>query len=164
MTADLSNFTREEKEYLLSLLNEKGDREKYNYIDNFWKDADEAITLPDCLKSLARTNYPKHLEFFKAGADHVERSFIAGNRCGKTLTGLCELYWHASGKYPEWWEGKRFNKPIVAWLCGDRGEIIRDGMQQEFAGRTEFGTGIIPLSDFAREPKSMPGVPGGFGQ
>jgi phage terminase large subunit-like protein len=158
------DLSREQKEQLLALLKEQDNRVKYNYISTLWLDDEEAITLPDCTKSLARTNYPKHLEFFTAGANFTERAFIAGNRCGKTLTGLCELYYHCSGKYPEWWEGKRFNKPVVCWLAGDRGEIIRDGMQPLLLGHTEFGTGIIPLEDFADEPDAMPGVPGGKGQ
>lgn len=164
MSVNLDQYTREEKEYLLSLLTEKDKRIKYNYIDSLWTEEDEAETLPDCRKSLARVNYPKHMEFFEAGNEYTERAFIAGNRCGKTLTGLCELYWHCSGKYPNWWKGKRFEKPVVCWLAGDRGEIIRDGMQPLLVGHTEFGTGIIPLDDFAKEPASMPGVPSGFGQ
>lgn len=161
---NLEGYTREQKEQLLALLEEKDNRARYNYISSLWLDDDQAITLPGCTRSLSRSNYPKHLEFFKAGNDFTERAFIAGNRCGKTLTGLCELYWHCSGDYPSWWEGKRFTKPIVAWLCGDRGEVIRDGMQPLLVGHTEFGTGIIPKDKFEKEPVSMPGVPQGFGQ
>lgn len=158
------DLSREQSEQLLNLLEEQENRLKFNYIKTLWLDESESITLPGCLKSLARTNYPKHLEFFKAGNDYTERAFIAGNRCGKSLAGLCELYYHCSGDYPEWWEGKRFNKPIVAWLAGDRGEVLRDGLQPLLIGHTEFGTGIIPLSKFDGQPDAMPGVPGGKGQ
>lgn len=163
-------LSRNEKEQLLDLLQEKEKRLKYNYISTLFQDEDKAITLPDCDRSIARVNYPKHVEFFNAGAAYTERCFLAGNQTGKTSTGLCELYWHCSGLYPEWWTGKRFKKPITAWLCGDRGEIIRDGMQQDLIGRTEFGTGIIPKDmfhiskDHEKGTSSMPGVPGGIGQ
>jgi phage terminase large subunit-like protein len=153
MIEDL-DLSREQKEQLLELLKEQDNRIKYNHIKTFFQDEGP----------LRRELYPKHMAFFKAGADYTERAFIAGNQTGKTTTGLCELYWHCSGDYPEWWEGKRFNKPIVAWLCGDRGELIRDSMQQDLAGRTEFGTGIIPLDKFAREPASLSGINGGYGQ
>lgn len=161
---DLSGFSREQKEQLFELLKEKDQRIRYNYIDSLWLDDDVAPILPGCLKSIARTNYKKHMDFFAAGEDFTERAFIAGNRCGKTLTGLCELYWHCSGKYPKWWKGKRFNRPVVCWLAGDRSEIIRDGMQPLLVGHTEFGTGIIPKEDFADKPDAMPGCPNGFGQ
>ena len=158
------DLSREDKEYLLSLLEEEDKRKKYNFISTFFVDDEEAITLPGCNRSLARSNYPKHIDFFKSGNDFTERAFIAGNQTGKTTTGLIELYYHCSGEYPDWWEGKRFNRPVVCWLCGDRGEIIRDGMQQDLLGRTEMGTGIIPLDKLAKDPESMPGVPGGKGQ
>ncbi len=90
--------------------------------------------------------------------------FIATSNCGKTLSGLYELYLHCSGEYPYWWEGKRFTKPIVAWLCGDRGEVVRDGIQPLLVGHTEFGTGIVPLDKFAQPPVAMPGIPQGYGQ
>lgn len=162
----IENFdlSREQSEQLLELLEEQDKRVKYNYISTLFPEDEEAITLPDCLKSLARSNYPKHIDFFNAGANYTERAFIAGNRCGKTLTGLCELYWHCSGDYPKWWKGKRFSKPIVAWLCGDRAEVIRDGMQPLLMGHTEIGTGVIPLNKFDRNPDAMPGCPGGKGQ
>lgn len=169
MTEEL-NLSREEKEQLLGLLQEKEDRIKYNFVNTLFLDDDMAPTLPDCDRSISRTNYPKHIDFFAAGSEYIERAFIAGNQTGKTTTGLLELYFHASGKYPHWWTGKKFNRAITAWLCGDRGEIIRDGMQQDLTGRTEFGTGIIPLDQFHRSQEhpngtaSMPGVPGGIGQ
>lgn len=160
---DELDLSRSEKEQLLSLLKEADNRVKFNYISTLWPDDKDAITLPDCLRSLARSNYKKHMEFFKAGVDFTERAFIAGNRCGKTLTGLCELYYHCSGEYPDWWEGKRFNRPVTCWLAGDRGEIIRDGMQPILLGATEHGTGVIPLHKI-KELSSMPGVPNGIGQ
>ncbi|HEY3526673.1 MAG TPA: terminase family protein [Nitrososphaeraceae archaeon] len=163
---ETSDLSREDKEYLCKLLEESSNRKKYNFIDTLFVDEDEAPILPGCLKSITRTNYPKHLEFFKAGATFTERAFIAGNRVGKSLAGLMEMYFHCSGKYPWWWEGKRFYRPIVGWLCGDRGEIIRDGLQKLWVGRTEFGTGIVP-KDMFRDPKPtepMTGIPGGLGQ
>jgi len=60
---------------------------------------------------LRRELYPKHLEFFRAGAAHKERAFIAGNRCGKTVAGGYETTLHLTGLYPDWWEGRRFACP-----------------------------------------------------
>lgn len=94
---------------------------------------------------LRRERYPKQIEFFKAGAVHKERAFIAGNRCGKTLAGAYETTLHLTGLYPDWWEGRRFACPIDAWAAGDTSLTTRDIIQQELLGRFgHFGTGMIP--------------------
>ena len=57
--------------------------------------------------------YPKQLEFHAAGAAHRERLLMAGNQLGKTLAGGFEAAMHATGRYPEWWAGKRFERPTI---------------------------------------------------
>ena len=52
--------------------------------------------------------YPKHMEFFKQGANNTERLFMAANRVGKSVGGAYEATCHLTGLYPHWWEGKRF--------------------------------------------------------
>jgi Terminase large subunit, T4likevirus-type, N-terminal len=66
--------------------------------------------------------YPKQMEFHAAGTTHRERLLMAGNQLGKTLAGGFELAMHATGRYPDWWQGKRFDGPIQAWACGTTGE------------------------------------------
>src|SRR5215471_16392629 len=46
---------------------------------------------------LCRANYPKHLEFFQAGAQARERLFISANRIGKTKAGCFEDALHLTG-------------------------------------------------------------------
>jgi phage terminase large subunit-like protein len=100
--------------------------------------------------------YPKQKEFHNAGGEYRERLFLAGNRCGKTEAGAYEMAMHLTGRYPEWWEGKTFDKPIRAWAAGVTGESTRDVVQAKLFGpperRTEWGTGTIPkecLGDFS---------------
>jgi phage terminase large subunit-like protein len=88
--------------------------------------------------------YPKQREFHTAGATHRERLLMAGNQLGKTLAGGFEIAMHATGRYPEWWRGKRFNRPIVGWACGTTGETTRDTVQRVLLGRDRKGTGAIP--------------------
>lgn len=40
---------------------------------------------------LGRDFYPKHMEFFEAGATYKERLFMAANRVGKTVAGAFEV-------------------------------------------------------------------------
>jgi hypothetical protein len=70
--------------------------------------------------------YPKQLDFHAADATHRERLLMAGNQLGKTLAGGFEAAIHATGRYPDWWKGKRFDKPTAGWACGVTGEVVRD--------------------------------------
>jgi phage terminase large subunit-like protein len=89
--------------------------------------------------------YPKQLEFHAAGAAHRERLLMAGNQLGKTLAGGFEAAIHATGRYPDWWEGRRFDRPTVGWCCGIKGEVVRDTVQKVLVGRPgQIGTGADP--------------------
>ncbi|MDH4482861.1 MAG: terminase family protein [Rhodoferax sp.] len=96
-----------------------------------------------------RELYPKHIEFFEAGARVRERVFMAANRVGKTVSAGCELAYHLTGKYPAWWKGHRFTKPVRAMISGDTHETTRDILQLKLLGATterkeDIGIGLIP--------------------
>ena len=92
-----------------------------------------------------RAEYPKHMAFFKAGAEFNERAFIAANRVGKSVCGGFETTVHATGLYPHWWEGWRMDRPIQAWCAGKTGETTRDIVQVVLFGPPDaFGSGMIP--------------------
>jgi phage terminase large subunit-like protein len=94
---------------------------------------------------LRRALYVKHLEFFKAGALHRERLFLAGNRVGKSDTGCYEDTLHLTGDYPHWWEGRRFACPVEAWIAGETSLTTRDILQKKLLGGWgDFGSGLIP--------------------
>jgi hypothetical protein len=89
--------------------------------------------------------YPKQLEFHTAGASCRERLLMAGNQIGKTLAGGFEAAMHATGRYPNWWQGRRFDRPTIGWACGVFGEVTRDTVQRVLVGRSGVvGTGAIP--------------------
>ena len=89
--------------------------------------------------------YALQQKFHDAGATHRERLMCAGNQLGKTLAGGMEAAMHATGRYPDWFKGKRFNKPTVGWCCGVSGEVVRDTVQRILLGRSgAIGTGTIP--------------------
>ena len=98
-----------------------------------------------------RELYKKHLEFFKSGATYRERAFIAANRVGKTQAGAYEMTLHLTGNYPDWWEGRRFDHPVVAWASGDSSKATREIIQLALYGRFhEPGSGMIPRDKIAR--------------
>ena len=89
--------------------------------------------------------YPKHKKFFAAGAKYKERAFIAGNRCGKTIAAVYEVVCHTTGKYPEWWEGRKYTRPVKFLMSGDTSQTCRDIIQQKLLGNPgDFGSGMLP--------------------
>lgn len=82
---------------------------------------------------------------------------MAGNQLGKTLAGAAEAAMHLTGQYPDWWDGKRFDKPVTMLAGSESYELTRDGVQRLLVGppaiEEDWGTGMIPwasLGDTAR--------------
>lgn len=125
----------EKKALLLQLLEEKDRRKRRRKYFDLFPDEGE----------FRRELYPKHLEFFRLGADHRERLFLAGNRVGKTIAGGYECTAHLTGKYPKWWEGRIFPRPTRILAAGDTIATTRDIIQEKLFGpNEEIGTGLIP--------------------
>lgn len=104
--------------------------------------------------------YEKQLEFHNAGASFRERLFKAGNQLGKTLGAGFETAMHATGIYPDWWQGRRFTKPTAGWVGAPTGQLSRDNPQRILIGRVgAWGTGSIPghlITGYKRASGSVP--------
>lgn len=120
---------------------------------------------------LRRELYPRHMEFFAAGGRHErlpscpsdcdgtphrERLMLAANRVGKTESvGAYEVALHATGRYPDWWPGMRFRRPVEIWAAGKKNETTRDVVQNKLFGpvtvrgrtKTVEGTGLVTGED-----------------
>lgn len=135
-----------QKRRVLELLQEYGKRRdcKFNYLFPDADDPERGI--------FARHGYNKHVEFFEAGSKFRSRLFMAGNRVGKTIAGTFEDTCHATGMYPHWWVGKRFDHATDGWVAGKTNETTRDILQKELFGKviwqkgrkTFDGSGLIP--------------------
>ena len=89
--------------------------------------------------------YAKQQEFHANGKTYRERLLMAGNQLGKTWSAGFETAMHLTGRYPDWWQGRVFNKPIAGWAAGVTGEVTRDSVQRVLVGRfNAIGTGAIP--------------------
>lgn len=107
-------------------------------------------------------NCPKHRAFFDAGAQYNERLFLAANRIGKSISGAFEASCHATGVYPSWWRGKRFDKPTKGWVVGSTARSTRDVVQKELIGPLgAWGTGMIPKEKLGQW-FALSGVPQGI--
>lgn len=85
---------------------------------------------------------------------------LAANRTGKTEgVGAFETTVHLTGRYPDWWTGRRFKYPVASWAAGDTNETTRDVIQLKLLGPIgEFGTGMIP-GDLLIHTSPKAGVP-----
>lgn len=100
----------------------------------------------------ARSLYTKHLEYFRVSADYREVGMVAANRVGKSFCGTFADAAHLTGRYPAWWDGRRFPKPIRAWVAGKTYESTQDILQVYLLGQVlgsgptkrVSGTGMIP--------------------
>jgi len=132
---DFLNLKDDKQLEYLDLLKEESDYRKYNKI----------LTLYPDEGPLRRELYPKHINILSQGRDYDQRCAFGGNRTGKSQSiGAYEVSLHATGKYPEWWEGRVFDKPVHIWACGDTTKTVRDVNQLElFGDYDDPGTGMI---------------------
>lgn len=92
--------------------------------------------------------YDKQKAFHTAGAKYRERLLRAGNQLGKTWCGAAEIAYHLTGKYPDWWDGRRWGRPCKWWAGGKDSISVRDSIGTLLLGPTgERGTGLIPGDD-----------------
>lgn len=127
--ADISSLSSTEKAELLSLLELKEQFRLDNRLTHY-------------------KPYAKQREFHKAGKGNSERLLIAGNQLGKSVAGAAEWAIHLTGRYPDWWEGAEFKKPVAMWASGVTSEGTRDNPQRLLVGppsiENEWGRGMIP--------------------
>lgn len=87
---------------------------------------------------------------------------MAGNQLGKTVAGGAEWAYHLTGRYPDWWQGKVFTKPVLFWASGITSETTRDNPQRILVGpppiREAWGTGMIP-GDCLKDTQPARGTP-----
>lgn len=105
---------------------------------------------------------PKHKAFFEAGDVYNQRLFMAANRVGKSVSGALESAYHATGLYPSWWKGRRFDGPTEGFALGSTSQATRDTVQKELLGPLgAWGTGILPAETIGQKAAKQ-GTPGGI--
>ena len=143
---DLSNLSPEDMQKAIELLLSHEEMKKYNRIDSF-------------------TPYGWQMEYITASKTNKQLLAMTGNRCGKTYTGAFIMAIHATGLYPDWWEGHRFDGPITAWAAGISTTTTRDILQAELLGDPldpdKFGTGTIPKANIVRTVNKV-GTPNAY--
>ena len=115
----------------------------------------ELDTLEKELKERQRFNRIDYFEPYEwqrtllySSLNNAQTLLMAANRVGKSYIGAINLAYHATGLYPDDWEGHKWEEPIRAWAAGVSAESTRDILQNELLGTPEdpsaLGTGAIP--------------------
>lgn len=103
--------------------------------------------------------YAKQRAFHDAGLNYRERLLMAGNQLGKTLCASYETAMHLTGRYPDWWRGRVFNRPVSGWVAGETSEVVRGSSQLLLCGQyNDIGTGSIPY-DAIKDKSPKRGIP-----
>lgn len=111
------------------------DKRKYNKLD-YWFPEDGP---------LSRHNYPKHMKFIEDTASFRQVCMMAANRVGKSEVGAFVAACHLTGKYPDWYKGKKFRKPVSGIVAGETSMLVRDSLQEKLMGPpNDYGSGYIP--------------------
>lgn len=118
--------------------------------------------------------YPEAGEVFystEAELRHTARTAKPGtfeltNALG-LLEGLGERGLFGADVYPQGWPGRRFHRPISAWVGGKSSKETRDTVQKILLGEPadpdKLGTGMIPKDDLiAGGMMGLTGVPNAF--
>jgi hypothetical protein len=71
--------------------------------------------------------------FFAEGKDTpgelaTQRALISANQIGKTLSEAMECSYHLTGRYPLWWEGRRFKHAVSVLVASNTNEQNRRGI------------------------------------
>ncbi len=86
------------------------------------------------------------------GTNNYRAAGVYHHNSGKTVSGGYEIACHLTGLYPDWWTGRRFDRPTKCWAAGKTNETTRDILQAKLCGPIRHlgqrkglsGTGIIP--------------------
>ena len=100
--------------------------------------------LDDGLDNIQLYDWQKR--FISATASNRQCLLMAANRVGKTYTGVYVDAIHATGRYPDWWTGYKFDHPPLIWCLGYSGDKCRDLLQSPIFGtysHGEFSGGLI---------------------
>ena len=100
--------------------------------------------------------YPWQAEFIELSKDHPETMLMAANGVGKTLPGAVIVAIHATGRYPDWWKGRRFDRPVKVWCATLSDGFQKANNQAALLGddtNEALGTGMIPKDTLQWKPR-----------
>lgn len=97
-----------------------------------------------------RELFPKHIEFANSTKTHRISVFMASNRSGKTYDAAAIIAQWAQGIYMDWFDGRKYNKPLRILCAGKTHQSVRDVWCTYLLGQGLDGTGFIKKENVAK--------------
>ena len=94
--------------------------------------------------------YPWQREAVKMTKNHRVMGLIASNQTGKSETACAIVACHATGIYPDWWKGRKYDRPVKIMVAGVDSNHNKNVLQDKLIGTNnrrlsaERGSGMIP--------------------
>lgn len=109
--------------------------------------------------------YPYQVEYHNDTSPR--KALQSANKIGKTWAVCAEDAYDLTGKYPDWWNGYKFTRPVRLVAGGINNDKTRDLLQKALFGdpvlwEESLGTGWIPKNCIGKIQKKR-GVPNAFG-
>ena len=102
------------------------------------------------LKTFLDNAYPWQKKSIEMTADHRIIGVICGNQMGKSEVTCAMLACHLTGIYPDWWKGKRYDRPVRVMAAGVDSNHNKNVLQERLFGtnnrrlKSDIGKGMIP--------------------
>jgi len=140
---NIEKLSAEEKLELIQLLEEKERRESGK---QFYK----------------YSPYDYQKAFCAASTENKQKALMAANRIGKSDIMAWEVVAHATGEYPEWYEGRKWDRPTLIVCGGKTNQQVKDVAQTKLLGEpsdpSQRGTAFIPASKLGKTARKA-GIP-----
>ena len=104
--------------------------------------------------------YPWQREAIKMTANHRVVGLIAANQVGKSETAMSIVSCLATGIVPQWWEGRKYDRPVKIMVAGVDSNHNKNVLQDKLIGtnnwrmKSEVGSGQVP-KDFIIEDSGV---------
>lgn len=82
----------------------------------------------------SRHCFPKHMEFIEATNRFPVCTLFGSNRSSKSVLLAYIVACVAMGKYPHWWNGRRFERAPRIWAAGQTTELVKSSLMEYLFG------------------------------
>lgn len=94
--------------------------------------------------------YRKQLDFIES-TKYCDVAYLsAGNGCGKTAIGAYIDVCHWTGRYPDWWDGHRFESHGTHWVFSTSPKTLVNGIQEQLFCEGGYNKIDQALQDFGK--------------
>lgn len=83
----------------------------------------------------SRHCFPKHMEFIEATSRFPVCTLFGSNRSSKSVLLAYIVACVAMGRYPEWWNGRRFERAPRIWVAGQTTELVKSSLMEYLFGQ-----------------------------